>query len=312
MIPMPTKTNPKRIAFVLAFSGLVVAALLAAVPRPEPADDRDAVAVTTHQLADIARSVAGPSIAVATILPPGANSHTFEPTPATLASLARAKAVYAIGHGFDAWTGTLLADMPIPLVVVDKGITLRSSATHIGDPAAEEEEEEDVGPIDPHYWLDAKNAAVIAATIADDLAVRFPDRRAEIATNLEATRARLLAADAEVRRILAGLERRDIVTLHDAWYYFAEAYGLRVIGSFEPSAAREPSPQYLALLSRAVKDAGVAVIYKEPAIPVTGLEAFAADAGLRIVELDTLEGSSTDPYDVVMIRNAKIIEENQR
>jgi ABC-type Zn uptake system ZnuABC Zn-binding protein ZnuA len=310
---MNARKNPRLILVVLGFAALAVIALLVARPRTAPVETRDTVAVTTHQLADIARSVAGPGIAVVTILPAGANSHTFEPTPSALAAVAGAKAVYAIGHGFDPWIQTLLADAPIPVIVVDRGIALRPSATHIEDPAAEEEEgEEEHGPTDPHYWLDARNAATIAATIADDLSARFPARQAEIARNLEATRARLLAADEEIRRILSGLERRDIVTLHDAWYYFAEAYGLRVIGSFEPSAAKEPSPQYLALLSRAARDAGAKVIYKEPGIPTAGLEPFAADEGLRIVELDTLEGSSTDPYDAIMIRNAKIIEENQR
>ena len=61
-----------------------------------------------------------------------------------------------------------------------------------------------------------------------------------------------------------------------------------------------------------LRDAGSKAIYKEPGIPTMGLEPFAADNGLKIVELDTMEGSSSDGYDVIMIRNAKIIEENQR
>ena len=242
MIPMQNHKTSRLLWIVLAVSIAGVGLAMLLMPRPDASTDQATVAVTSNQLADIVRSVAGPDIAVVTILPPGANSHTFEPTPATLASIRNAKVVYAVGHGFDAWVNVLVADLRLPVMTVDRGVPLRASGTSIGDGAAADEEDGD-GPIDPHYWLDARNAATIAATVAEDLSARFPDRREEIITNLEATRTRLLAADAEIRSILSGLVQRDIVTLHDAWYYFADAYGLHVVGSFEPSAAREPSPQ---------------------------------------------------------------------
>lgn len=295
---------------------LTVAAVAAAVtfaPRRE-APSGPSVAVTSFPLHDVVKSVAGPAITVNVIMPPGANAHTFEPTPAAVRALSGAAVVYAIGHGFDDWIDAMLADAYVQKITVDRNIALRETAEH----AEEEEEghedagEEAHGPVDPHYWLVARNMAEVARTVAADLATRFPDRRAEFAANLAATEARLMSADAEISRILAELPRKDIVTLHDAWYYFAEAYGLTMVGSFEPSAAREPSPRYLADLEKAVRQAGVTVIYKEPGMPTSGLEAFAADNGLRIVALDTVEGTANEPYDVIMLRNAAIIKENQR
>jgi ABC-type Zn uptake system ZnuABC Zn-binding protein ZnuA len=296
------------IFIILLITVAAVAASFAIAPRRD-AVTGPTVAVTSFPLRDVVASVAGPSIRVITILPPGANAHTFDPTPATARELSGASVVYAIGHGFDAWIDTLLADAYVPKIIVDQGIELRESAEHADE---EDGDEEEHGPEDPHYWLVARNMAVVARTVAADLTTRFPDRIDEIAANLAVTEARLLAADAEITRLLADVPRKDIVTLHDAWYYFADAYGLTIIGSFEPSAAREPSPRYLAEMEKAVRRAGVSVVYKEPGLPTSGLETFAADNGLRIVALDTVEGAADEPYDVIMIRNATLIKENQR
>lgn len=299
------RRNAAIIIVLVTVAAVVAAAALA--PRRK-ATTGASIAVTSFPLQDVVASVAGPDVRVITVMPPGANAHTFEPTPAAVRALSGASVIYAIGHGFDDWIDTLLADAHVQKVVVDRGIELRETAEHEG----EGEEEDEHGPVDPHYWLVARNMAEVARTVASDLSTRFPDRRAEFAANLAATEARLMAADAEVARLLSEAPRKDIVTLHDAWYYFAEAYGLTIVGSFEPSAAREPSPRYLAELEKAVRGAGVSVVYKEPGMPTSGLEAFAADNGLRIVALDTVEGAAAEPYDVIMIRNAATIKENQR
>lgn len=305
----PMRRNAAVIILLVTVAAVMTAAVFA--PRRQAATG-PSVAVTSFPLQDVVASVAGPGIRVVTVMPPGSNAHTFDPTPAAVRALSGASVVYAIGHGFDDWIDTLLADAYVQKIVVDRGITLRETAEHDEEEEAGHDEEDEHGPVDPHYWLVARNMVEVARTVASDLSTRFPDRRAEFAANLAATEARLMAADAEISRLLSEAPRKDIVTLHDAWYYFAEAYGLTLVGSFEPSAAREPSPRYLAELEKAVRDAGVSVVYKEPGMPTSGLEAFAADNGLRIVALDTVEGAAAEPYDVIMIRNAATIKENQR
>lgn len=308
--PAPPMRRNAIITIMLITASAVAASAVFAPRRATP--EGPSVAVTSYPLHDVVASVAGPGIRVITVMPPGSNAHTFEPTPAAVRALSGASVVYAIGHGFDDWIDVLLADAYVQKIVVDRGITLRETAEHDEEDASAHDDEDEHGPIDPHYWLAARNMVEVARTVASDLSTRFPDRRAEISANLAATEARFLAADAEIARVLSETARKDIVTLHDAWYYFAEAYGLSVVGSFEPSAAREPSPRYLAELEKAVRSAGVSVVYKEPGMPTSGLEAFAADNGLRIVALDTVEGAAEEPYDVIMIRNATTIKENQR
>lgn len=304
--------NRKSVVFwgLLAIVALATSALLLSGAKPRPEGPGESVAVTSYPLYDMTKSVAG-DLEVTMIVPPGANSHTFEATPSTISMLRGAKVVYAIGHGFDSWVETLIGDAGVPLVVVDRGITLRASTEPFGH-EEEEHAEEEHGPIDPHYWLDARNARVMARTIAEDLMQRFPERAEAIGANLARVLDEFEATDNRMRAILKDVTVRDIVTLHDAWYYFADAYGLRIVGSFEPSAAREPTPQYLVALQKAVREAGVKVLYRDMNTSVAGLEGFLKDNDLRVADLDPLEGATQDGYSATMLRNAETIRDNQR
>lgn len=267
--------------FALAVVGISAAAFfLVPAPQQDDAgravleDGRPAVAVTIFPLADIVRNVAGDGIRVELILPPGASPHTFEPTPSVVQRVAGVSVVYAIGHGLDDWALPLREEARAGYVGVDKGIELRASV------------DDEEGPMDPHYWLDVRNAILIARTVRDDLSIRFPGQAATFRQNEEAYVARLEALDAEIREALRGIDNPNIVTLHDAWYYFVDAYGLTITGTYEPSAGREPTPTYLAELSEGIAAAGTRVLFTEPGISTESIAGFVADNGLIVRQLD--------------------------
>jgi len=258
---------------------------------------------TIFPLYDIVSHVAGDEVGVILLTPPGASPHTFEPRPSDLRKIKGAAVIYAIGHGLDNWVTEMAAAGGAAAVVVDRGIDILPARG----------EEAGSGGGDPHYWLDAANAAKIAATVADDLARRYPASAGQLRRNLDGYLKELAQADAAVRAKLSGLDNRDIVTLHDAWYYFARAYGLTIAGSFEPTAGREPTPQYLAALQEAVRSSGVRTVYAEPQLSVMSLKPFAQDNGLAIVTIDPEGGlPGRDTYISLLLYNADIIRENQR
>lgn len=261
-----------------------------------PADTRPVIAVTSRSIYDMAARVAGDSFRVVQVLPSGANPHTFEPTPSAMRTLESAKVVYAVGHGLDGWIDALVSETGVPKVTVDAGIAIKQSGDE-GD--------------DPHYWLTMANARVISSNIAADLEKRFPDGSPALRGNLKGYQDELDAADAKIRDILSGVKNRQVVTLHDAWYYFADAYGLQIVGTFEPTAGREPTPRWLADLSNAVTKTGVHTLYAEPGLSLSSLDAFAQDKGLKIVTVDPGEGASDRPYIDLMIENAQILRDNQ-
>lgn len=277
-----------------------------AVPPTAPPQT---VSATVFPLYDIVRNVAGDALQVQLILPTNAEPHTFEPTPTTLQTLRGAAVVYAIGHGLDQWITPLATSVAVPVRVVDDHIALRSATdngTGDGMTAAADN-------ADPHYWLAADNAAVMAATVADDLAGRFPSLAPVFRRNLAAYLATLKAADAAVRAKLAPLTDRRFAAFHGAYRYFAAAYNLDFVGAFEAFPGREPSPRYLLDLQRNLDRTGTRTIYAEPSFNTDALRAFAAENGYRVGTLDDLGGApGRDSLTALLLYDAQALAENQR
>lgn len=258
---------------VLAVLGL---ALAAAPPVARGAELK--VAATIFPLYDIVRNVAGPVADTVLILPPGASPHTFEPTPASVRALAGARVLFVIGHGLDDWAARLARGAGVSrTVVVDAGIALRRS--HGVE-----------GRVDPHYWLSAANGEAIARTVTAELTRLAPGRRADVERALSAYLARLAAADAGVRRLLADLPTRRIATVHDAFGYFADAYGLDVVTTFEPYPGLEPSARVVVEFQRKIRASGVHVVFIEPQLSTGALQPIARDLGVKLGVLDPLGG----------------------
>jgi ABC-type Zn uptake system ZnuABC Zn-binding protein ZnuA len=256
----------------------IVAALTLTLVSPvaEAGAERLKVAATIFPLYDIVRHVADPVADVVLVLPPGASPHTFEPTPSGVRALEGARVLFVIGHGLDDWAARLARGAGIMrLAPVDAGIALRR---------------EPHGGVDPHYWLSAPNAKAIARTVAAELTRWAPDRRGALDHALASYLTRLEAADAEVHRLLADLPTRRIATFHDAFGYFAEAYGLDVVATFEPYPGLEPSPRFVIEFQRNIRASGVRVVFTEPQLSLDALRPIARDLGVTLAVLDPLGG----------------------
>jgi ABC-type Zn uptake system ZnuABC Zn-binding protein ZnuA len=279
-------------ALIAAAAGSVVR--VGAVPAGAAAA-RPKVGATIFPLHDIVREVAGPVAETVLVLPPGASPHTFEPTPGAVRALSGAGTLFVIGHGLDDWASRLARGAGVPrLVRVDAGIALRRDTGH--EPSA----------IDPHYWLSIPNAATIARTVGAELERLSPERGADIRRSLTAYLGRLDVADAEVRRLLADLPTRRIATFHDAFGYFAEAYGLEIAAVFEPSPGREPGPRFVLEFQRTIQAAGVRVVFSEPQLSVDVIRPIARDLGVTLSVLDPLGGlPGRETYPDLMRFNAR-------
>ncbi|HEX6212881.1 MAG TPA: metal ABC transporter substrate-binding protein [Methylomirabilota bacterium] len=252
-----------------------VAALLASVSPADARAEGVKVAATIFPLYDITRQVGGPVADVVLVLPPGASPHTFEPTPAGVRALAGARALFVVGHGLDAWAARLARGAGISrLIQVDTDIALRRVD----------------GAVDPHYWLSAPNASAIAGVVAAELERLAPGRRQEIQRSLAAYRARLDTADAQVRELLADLPSRRIATVHEAFGYFADAYGLEVAAVFEPYPGLEPSPRFVVEFQKTIRASGIRVLFTEPQLSLEALRPIARDLGVTLAVLDPLGG----------------------
>lgn len=283
---------------VLILLILVVMGFFAPATTPEPVQTKS-VSATIFPIYDIARIIGDGVVEVRLLLPPGASPHTFEITPQTVRALEQSELVFMIGYGLDGWVTNLMGDKN-RLVVVDDGITIRPS----------QETEQTDG--DPHYWLNVKNAMQISRTIAASLERTNLGQSKRIQSNLRSYLFELEVLDRALRDQLSTATQKKMITFHDAWYYFADAYGLEIAATFEPAAGREPTPHYLAELARTIEKTGVRVVYAEPQFSKDALQAFLADYRIDLITIDPLGGTGeTDSYIKLMRSNAKLIAHNQ-
>jgi len=293
--------------FALIVIAIIVATILYDRTAQMEPGTQATVATTIYPLYDITRNIAGDALNVAYILPPGASPHTFEPTPSFIRQLENVDVVYAIGFGIDDWSQTITQSVGAEQVNVSQNIHLLPHATLL-----ETEDDEDVNNIDPHYWLSVPNAITIAQTVTTDLATRYPEHQVAFKANLASYTEQLTALNNEIIDTLADISNTNIVTIHDGWYYFADAYGLHVSASFEPTAGREPTPQYLVELTQVVQASGTSTIYAEPQLSTAGLEAFAKDNNMTVQEVDPIGGTQgRETYIQLMRFNANQISHNR-
>jgi len=272
---------------------ILVAVIFGLPKRPfEPTSEsgRLKVAATMFPLYDIVREVGGDYVDAKLIVPPGASPHFFEFTPRQLQELQDTRLLFEIGHGVDAWISRIENVAPgAQRITVDKGIQLRKAAANKDDEGDEEHEENSDG-IDPHYWLHLGNARIMASTVADSLAAADPAHAGVYQENVRDYQEKLAVKEQELLALLAPLRGEKILTLHDAWYYFSDNFGLEVVGTFEPAVGGEPTPRYLENLRKQIKAYGISVVFFEPQLITPSLSHFAQDEGLRLALIDEVGG----------------------
>ena len=252
---------------------------------------RVSVVVSLAIFADFARQVGGDRVDVSTLVPAGADPHTYEPGPSRVAKLTKADLVIVNGLGLEAAledvveentsSSAILVELAEGLPVIDKN---------------------------PHLWLDVQYAIAYVEHIRDALAEIDPAGADTYRANADGYLAELRTLDEEVAAAIDSIppERRKLVTFHDAFPYLARRYGLEVVAVVVASPGKEPSAKDVANLVDAIAAEDVPAVFKEPQLNARILELAADDAG---VEVCTLHSAALDKkvntYVKLMRFNAK-------
>jgi zinc transport system substrate-binding protein len=223
--------------------------------------------------------VGGDRVSVGTLVQPGQDPHTFEPTPRQISSLAGSKLYFQIGLSFE---GTLIdrmrSSMPeLRIVDTRAGITLM--------PLDAADEQGDAG-MDPHIWMDPRLAKRQALTIRDALIAADPRGRSSYEAGYEALARDLDSVHAELAAALASLRGKEILVFHPAFGYFAQAYGLKQVAV--ESGGKEPSARELARLIDRCRASGARVVFVQPQFSQAGARAVAEAIGGVVQPMDDL------------------------
>jgi zinc/manganese transport system substrate-binding protein len=275
------------------------------------------VVATTVQIEALAREVGGDLIDLHGVVPAGADAHEFEPTASDLAAIEDADVILRHGIELDDWLdGTLSAARDADVTVVTSGIELHEGEAHQEEEEGGEEEEHEGQ--DPHVWHDPANAKIMVQNIAAALAAADPPNGEAYEANSTAYQQTLDETKQQVQAIIDEIPaaNRKLVTNHDAFGYFARAFGLEVVGAVIPSLSTEaePSASDTAALLDTIDAEGVRAIFAESSVNPALARTLASDAGILIVDDlygDSLgeEGSGAETLDGMLLFNARKIAE---
>ncbi|MEO3474337.1 metal ABC transporter substrate-binding protein [Roseomonas sp. CAU 1739] len=268
---------------------LALPALLAA--RPAGAQpDRLPVVASFSILGDMVTQIAGDRVALRVIAGPDVDAHGFQPRPSDVAALRQAQVVVRNGLGFDAWMDRLVraAGFRGPVATATDGITPRAMAADAHDHGVTgRRRSHSLGPNsvpDPHAWQDLRLGQVYLRNITAALVAADPDGEATYRRNAEAFASRLAALDAWVRAQVATVpgNRRRVVTSHDAFGYFAAAYGIEFLSPQGVSTEAEPSAAEVARLIRLMREQNITAIFMENMTNPATLRRIAAEIGVPV------------------------------
>ena len=160
---------------------------------------------------------------------------------------------------------------------------------------------------DPHIWLSPVNAKIMARNICDGLTAQYPQYSDTFSANLDALLAELDALQAYGEAELASLTCREIITFHDGFAYFAEAFGLTILAAVEEEAGAETSAQELKELITLATGHSLPAVFTETNGGTAAARIISADTGAAVYSLDM--AMSGDSYFDIMYRNIDTIKE---
>lgn len=297
-LTLPLSSMPTAGAALLAVVTLSACSSSASSSTPPPpSDGRLSIVTTVAPLTSIVANVAGERASITGIVPEGTNSHTFEPPPQVAAVMEDADVVFVNGLQLEEPTFDLAeANAPDDTVIVKLGDEVLPEEDYVYDFSFPEED----GKPNPHLWTDPTYAVRYANVVHDTLVKVDPEGERYYAENRDRfvakadALARALRADSDT--IPAG--KKQLLTYHDAYAYFAKTFDWEVIGAVQPSNFEDPQPKEIARIIDQVRETGVPVVFGSEVFPSQVLEQIAQETGARYEDTlrdDDLPGEPGDP-----------------
>ena len=288
-----------RLSLSVAVLGAVAVVAGAACGGDDGGDSGKLRVVTTLPLfADFVREVGGDRVEVTSLVPAGADPHTWEPSPSDVKKVAEADVAFVNGMGLEP-SATKLIEANLkdgaPLVKF-------LDPSYGGVPAG----------FDPHLWMDPEGAKEYVRIVREQLEGVDPAGQETYQANMTEYVDRVSSMQRDASGIIDSVpaEDRKLVTTHGAFARFGEAFGLQIVAVVVAGPGREPSPEDVANLTRVVRDQHVPAVFREPQIDAEGriLEQAAKDAGVQVCTLysDSLDDRVTSYIEMMQFNADEI------
>ncbi len=295
----------KKLILSCLFLGLV--ACNAAVNTPD--NQKPKVISTSTIIADLTARVGGEEIDHQDILKPGDDPHVYEPVPAD--SVALEKADLILYNGYNLEPG---------LIKMINSTAVKAKKVAVGEAIKPLQLEKDGQKVpDPHVWGSAKNGIIMVKKIRDQLIELSPEDKEIFTENAAQLIRELENLDRWITAAIKTIppSQRQLVTTHDAFQYYAHAYGLKVAGTLIGiSTEEQPSAQTVKNLADAIKNLQVPAIFAETTINPALITTVAAEAGVKLAPQQLYSdsigavGTGGDSYVKMLRENTRSIVES--
>ena len=277
---------------------------------PQNSDNAVSVLASTSFLADIAQNVAGDRLTVDSLLPIGSDPHAYQAAPSDVAKISESDLLILNGVEYEHFIESLLENAGGERIVVEAtaGLEPHPAEEHADEAESGAGHEHEAG--DPHMWLDPNLVITYVENIRDGLIQVDPDGAETYKANADAYIAELKELDAFIKEQVDTIpvERRLLVTNHEAMGYFAERYGFEIVDMILPSFSSEAgaSAQEIVAAVEAVRSSGAPAIFLGEVENADLANQIAAETGVKVVDdlyLESLTDGAPAPTYIEMMRH---------
>jgi zinc/manganese transport system substrate-binding protein len=248
---------------------------LLVVSGPAMAEPKVKVVATFSILGDLARNVGGDRVEVSTLVGSNGDAHVYEPSPADAKKLSDARLVVVNGLGLEGWMTRLIAASATkaPTVIASQGIKPRKMR-----------DEHQQLVTDPHAWQSIANARTYIANIREGLMKADPAGKSAYEANASAYLARLDMLENEVKAAIEKIpaDHRRVITTHDAFGYFGDAYGMAFIAPEGVSTESEASAKDMAKIIEQIRRQKIPAVFMENVSDPRMIRQIARETGAKI------------------------------
>jgi zinc transport system substrate-binding protein len=274
------KSMTRSVILLMIIFIILLAGCQAGTQTPSVGDHPFSISVSILPEAYFVERIAGDLAEVNVMVGPGDDPHSYEPTPDQMRMLDDADIYFSIGVEFEAAWLPRFQSANQDLVIVDASTGVERI------PMAAAHEGEDAGEPDPHIWLSPSRVHIIAENMAGALIEIDPGNSSKYQANLAEFIDDIDTLDADIRLKLEDITKRQFLTFHPAWGYFADDYDLEMVAI--EVGGQEPGAESLAGTISLMDQYQLDVIFMQKEFSSKSAQAIADETGARVVIVDPL------------------------
>lgn len=259
-------------------------------------NDKLKIYTTIFPIQDFTKKIGGKYVDAQSVLPPGVDAHSYEPTSKTMVKIAQGDAFIYAGIGLEGFADSAketLKNEDVKVIPAAKGIKLAKGADHEHEGEAHDDhgegDEHDHGDKDPHVWLDPIRSIQIAENIKEELVKLQPAHKKDFEKNFDELKTKLEKLDQDYKNTVSTASHKELLVSHAAYGYWEDRYGVHQISIAGLSPTNEPSQKQLKNIIKEAEKHKIKYIIFEKNVKPRVADVVKKEIGAESLTLNNLE-----------------------